>query len=232
MKLTFPLLAILAVILTGACGTKATATPVQDAGAIQTQAMQVAATQFFMQQTQTAVVNAPTVQPTATIPPIISSPTFIVSGTPGTVAFTPFSTTPLSTTPFATIIPTLPAGGSGTTANGCNDSQFVSETIPDKTAMSPGKEFTKVWEMLNTGTCSWETGYVFTFLPDVSTAGFIGHDVAYKASDTPTLPQHSQSFVLKLKAPDTAGEYFGYWKMKDASGNFFGARVYVDIVVQ
>lgn len=232
MKLTFPLLAIFTVILAGACGPKATATPTQDAGAIQTQAMQVVATQFFMQQTQTAVANESTVQPTATVPPLLVSPTFIVSGTPGSVAFTPFSTTPLSTTPFATIIPTLPASGSGTTANGCNDSQFVSETIPDKTTMSPGKEFTKVWEMLNTGTCSWETGYVFAFLPDVSTAGFIGHDVVYKASDATTSPQHSQSFVLKLKAPDKAGEYFGYWKMKDASGNFFGARVYVDIIVQ
>lgn len=219
-------------MLAGACGTKATATPTQELGAIQTQAMQAVATQFFTQQTQTAAAVSPTIQATSTLEPIITPPTFAPLGTPGAVGITPFSTTPLNATPFATIIPTLPAGGSGSTANGCNDSQFVSETIPDKTTMSPGKDFTKVWQMLNNGTCSWGAGYVFAFLPDVSTPGFTGRDVVYKASDAATEPQHTQSFVLKLKAPDKAGEYFGYWKMKDASGNFFGARVYVDIIVQ
>ncbi len=228
MRFKLPVMAILIAALAGACSSATPAEPTQDVNAVYTQAAELIATQFAMQQTQTAMAVQPTAQPTATLPAVLTPPTFTVIGTPGTGS----APTPFGSTPIATVIPTLPSGGSGSTANGCNDSQFVSETIPDKTVIAAGKDFTKVWEILNTGTCTWEKGYVFAFLPDDSTPGLQGYDIVFKEGDTTILPQHSQSFILKLKAPDAAGEYLGYWKMKDASGNFFGARVYVDIVVE
>jgi hypothetical protein len=235
VKLVLPVFTILTMILTGACGTNENASPTPDLNAVYTQAAELVATQFAMQQTQTAMAVTPTVQATTTLPPAQGTTTFSAIGTPFGV--TPGFTTPGFTTPGFTpiasvVVPTNPPAGGGSTANGCNDSQFVSETIPDKSVFSPGEEFTKVWEMLNTGTCAWETGYVFAFMPADSTTGFSGYDIVYKASDAATQPQYGQSFNLKLKAPDTPGEYFGYWKMKDASGNFFGARVYVNIIVE
>jgi hypothetical protein len=194
---------------------------------VYTQAAQLVATQISMQQTQTAMAVPPPVQNTPTLAPIFNTPTLqVLGGTPGS-ALTPFGVTP-----FATLNATLPPSGSGSTANGCNDSKLADETIPDKSVLTAGKEFTKVWEMTNTGTCSWEAGYVFTFLPNDSAPEIKGYDIVIKANDAVTLPDGSQSFVLKLTAPSEPGEYFGYWKMKDKDGNFFGERVYLDIIVE
>jgi hypothetical protein len=219
MKHKIWITAVFTIFIAVACAPSTPAAPIQDANAVYTQAALLVATQFSMLQTQTAMAIPPTAQTTPTLP--IIPPTIPVFGTPGSAL-----------TPFATIISTQPSTGTGSTANGCNDSQFVDETIPDKTVMKPGEKFTKVWEILNTGTCTWGEGYTFTFLPDVSTSGLSGYDIVYKAADAVTDPKHSQSFVLKLTAPTTAGEYKGYWKMKDKAGNFFGARVYVYIIVK
>ena len=226
VKIILPILTILITILTGACGSNETATPAQDLNAVFTQAAQLVATQFAMQQTQTAMAASPTVQATTTLPPLLTTPTLSAIGTPGS-AVTPFGFTPV-----ASAIPTIPPAGSGSTANGCNDAKLVDETIKDKTTMSPGKEFTKVWQMMNTGTCTWGEGYVFTFLPDVSSSDLTGKDVLIKETDATTSPNNTQSFVIKLIAPTTLGEHISYWRMKDPQGNFFGDRVFVDIIVQ
>jgi hypothetical protein len=47
-----------------------------------------------------------------------------------------------------------------------------------------------------------------------------------------TEPQHSQTFVVKLTAPKTPGEYKGYWKLRDDAGNYFGPLVSVWIIVK
>jgi hypothetical protein len=33
-----------------------------------------------------------------------------------------------------------------------------------------GREFTKAWEIKNTGTCAWDEGYVFAFQPSLSSS--------------------------------------------------------------
>jgi hypothetical protein len=224
MKLKTFVTVILIAIVAGACSPSTPATPTQDVNAVYTQAALLVATQFSMLQTQTAMAVPPTAQATPTLPAIIS--TLPVFGTPGTPIV------PFGFTPIATVIATLPSGGTGSTANGCNDSQFISETIPDKTVMKPAEKFEKVWQMMNSGTCAWNEGYTWAFIPNDSTAGFIGYDIVYKTGDAATEPKHSQSFVLKFTAPTTPGEYKGYWKMKDKAGNFFGTRVYVWIIVK
>lgn len=224
MNLKTLIAVILIAIVAAGCAPSTPAAPTQDVNAVYTQAALLVATQFSMLQTQTAMAIPPTAQATPTLPAIVS--TLPVFGTPGS----PIA--PIGFTPIATVIATLPSGGSGSTANGCNDSQFVDETIPDKTVMKSGEKFDKVWQLMNTGTCAWNEGYIFAFIPNDSTAGFSGYDIVYKSGDAATEPKHSQSFILKLTAPTTAGEYKGYWKMKDKVGNFFGTRVYVWIIVK
>jgi hypothetical protein len=219
-------ISLFTVILVGACGSNENATPTQDVNAVFTQAAQLVSTQFAMQQTQTAMAVPPTVQATNTLPPLLVTGTLPAFGTPGS-AVTPFGFTPI-----ASAVATIPPGGSGSTANGCNDAKLVGETVKDKTTMSPEADFTKVWQMQNTGTCTWGEGYVFTFLPDDSSADLIGYDVRIKSTDATTAPKNTQSFILKLKAPTTLGEHISYWRMKDPQGNFFGDRVFVDIIVQ
>ena len=134
-------------------------------------------------------------------------------------------------TPLATsIAPT--SGGVGSTASGCNDALFIGETLPDKSVIKPGKDFSKAWQLQNSGTCNWDEGYVFTFRPELSSSEIKGYDVAINNSDEVTKPNHSQTFVVKLTAPSAAGEYKGYWQLKTDSGSFFGPIVFLDIVVK
>lgn len=229
-----------AALMLTACNMGATPAPTVDINAINTAALNTAAAQISVGQTQTALV-APSATQTNTSAPLATVvlpgngtvlptvagglPTVSFNTTPGT------GTTPLAGfTPLATIPPT--SAGIGNTASGCNDGLYVSETLPDKSVIGAGKDFAKAWEIKNTGTCAWEIGYVFAFQADLSNAEIEGYDIVIKASDEVTKPGHSQSFIIKLTAPTTPGEYKGYWKLKDKNGTPFGPLVWFDIVVK
>jgi len=231
---------LLAVILSS-CNLGATAVPTEDPGVIQTQAFSIVITQAALQQTQTALAIPPTPLPTNTPLPIatlgnISTlviPTFAPAG--GTNTPAAFNTQQPGLTPLSSVVPTLGVVVTFTTKNGCNDGSFLGETAPfDKDVVVKGKNYDKSWTILNTGTCTWDEGYSFTYLPDLSSPELKGYSIALKknAPEEYTAPNHSQSFIVKLVAPSTAGEYKGYWKMKDDAGNFFGPLVSVWITVK
>ena len=236
----FTLLA--ATLLLTACNLGATPAPTVDVNAINTAAVATAMGQLSAQFTQTAL-SAPSTLPTNTpgsLPTLgLATTTGAAPTTSGALPTVSFNSTPVPAgtsipgfTPLASPFPTNASSGQVSTASGCNDAAFVGETVPDKTQFSAGNDFSKAWQLQNTGTCTWDTGYVFTFLADVSSTGITGYDIAIKDSDDPTKPGHSQTFIVKLTAPTTAGEYFGYWRMKAKDGNFFGPRVYLDIIVK
>jgi hypothetical protein len=237
-----PILLTLTLALAG-CNVGATAAPTIDANAINTAALATAMAQVSAQQTMTALV-APTNTPPPTTGPVSLATVGLAtaagaSPTAGGLPTVSFNTTPnANTTPLvgftqlATSIAPTSAGGIGTTAAGCNDGAFVGETLPDKSEIKAGKDFTKAWEIKNTGTCTWDEGYVFAFQPDLSSTAIEGYDIAINNSDEVTKPGHSQSFIIKLTAPSTAGEYKGYWKLKDDKGTYFGPLVFFDIIVK
>ena len=237
------LLILLAVTLTlAACNVGATPAPTTDVNAINTAALATAMAQISAQQTQTALA-APSVAPLPTDTPLsltaFALPTSAVASPTGNAGVLPtvsFNTTP-NTTPlagFTQLATSLPPTSSGqaSTASGCNDGALVGETLPDKSEVTAGKEFVKAWEMKNTGTCDWDEGFVFAFQPDLSSSGIEGYDIVLKTSDRVIKPNKSESFVIKLTAPTTAGEYKGYWKMKDDAGNYFGSLVFFDVIVK
>lgn len=230
---------ILAVILTS-CTLGATPAPTEDVGAIQTQAYSVVLTQVAMQQTQTALAVPPTPSPlpTNTLSPLPSPtlgtpPTFAPAGGVGTPFA--FNTQQPGLTPLASPISTLGVVSTITTKNGCNDGTFYGETAPyDKDKVVANKEFSKGWTIFNSGTCTWDEGYSFTFMPELSSPELEGYSIVLKknAPEDYTKPQHTQTFIVKLTSPKVAGEYKGFWKLKDDSGNFFGPLVSVWIVVK
>ena len=230
------ILLVCALALT-ACNLGSTPAPTVDVNAINTAAVETAMGQLSAQFTQTALAGpSATAIPTNTAVnlstaalPTAGTPLATTSGVLPTVSFN--STLLPGFTPLASPLPPT-SSGSVSTASGCNDAAFTGENLPDKSEVTAGKEFTKSWELLNTGTCTWEIGYVFSFLAAESTTGIEGYDITIKADDETTDPGHSQSFVVKIIAPDKAGEYFGYWKLKDKDGKFFGPRVYLDVIVK
>jgi len=232
-QVIFSLLAS-AVVLT-ACNLGSTPAPTVDVNAINTAAVETAMGQLSAQFTQTALVApSATSMPTSTVSNLTTA---VLPGTPlattsGALPTVSFNNTPIAGfTPLASpLAPT--SSGSASTASGCNDAAFTGENLPDKSEIDAGEEFIKSWELLNTGTCTWEIGYTFAFLPAESTAGIDGYDIVIRADDETTDPGHSQSFVVKIIAPDDPGEYFGYWKLKDQDGRFFGPRVYLDVIVK
>jgi hypothetical protein len=240
------LILISATLTLAACNVGATAAPTIDANAINTAALDTAMAQISAQQTMTALAapsatslpaNTPDPLTTVGLPTVAGALPTSAGGALPTVSF---NTTPgANTTPLAGFTnvagsPIAPTAGGviGDTKSGCNDGAFVGETLPDKSVVGAGKSFTKAWQIMNTGTCAWDEGYVFAFQPDLSSPGIAGYDIAIDNEDEITKPNHSQSFVVKLTAPTTPGEYKGYWKLKTDDGTAFGPLVYFDIVVQ
>jgi len=239
------LLILLTTTLTlAACNVGATPAPTIDVNAINTAALGTAMAQISAQQTMTALAapsatSLPTSMPvslaTVALPTTAGAlPATNAGGALPPVSFnTTSNTTPLAGFTSVAGSPIAPtSGGIGNTAAGCNDGAFVGETLPDKSVVSAGKNFTKAWEIRNTGTCAWDEAYVFAFQPDLSSSGIEGYDIRINDSDEVTKPKHTQSFIVKLTAPTTPGEYKGYWKLKTDDGTYFGPLVYFDIVVK
>ena len=111
-------------------------------------------------------------------------------------------------------------------SGGCNNAAYVSDvTIPDGTDVAPSSTFTKTWELLNTGTCTWSKKYAVFFVTGDSMDGSVTRIKQTVAAG------ESADVSVELTAPDEAGTYTGYWMMEDNDGVSFGEQVYVEITV-
>ncbi len=133
------------------------------------------------------------------------------------------SSTTLATSITPSRTATRPAAAPGPL---CDDSAYVSDvTIPDGTKIDPGDSFTKTWSIRNTGACSWTTAYSIDFVQGNAMDGVR----TYLSASVD--PGGTVEISVGLAAPTTPGKYTGYWRLKNADGNFFGELVYVQIVV-
>jgi hypothetical protein len=207
-----------------ACNLGKAPEPTPDVNALYTLAAQTLIVQSGLGETQTAAASSPTLSPTplASFTPL---PTFGVAS-----GLTPFATLTLGT-PIAGLTP-LPTQSSGGVvpgmAVGCNNAVLIGEKPADGTVMSSQKEFQKSWSLQNTGTCPWDENYSFAFK---SGEQMSGEDIKIVSEEQFTEPGHSQAFIVHLAAPKAKGEYKGYWQMKSDTGEWFGALVWVDIIV-
>ncbi|HEY2982382.1 MAG TPA: NBR1-Ig-like domain-containing protein [Anaerolineales bacterium] len=141
---------------------------------------------------------------------------------------TPTTPTITSTAPptGTSIIPPTTAVVISPTSN-CDVSQFITDvTIPDGTILTPGQAFTKTWRIKNVGTCSWTPSYAVVFSSGNAMGG-----PATQALTGNVNPGQTVDISVNLTAPGTAGDYTGYWKLRNASGVLF-AQFYVQIKVQ
>ena len=150
---------------------------------------------------QAVLASQPTAVLPTEIPPTAVPPTVVISVTPTL----PPTVTP---TPTQTPIPTL-----------CDAAQFVADvTIADDSSVTINTEFTKIWRLRNTGTCSWTSGYQLVF----------DHGDRMSAPDAVMLtsgtvpPGSTVDVSVALKAPGTAGTYQGFFKLRNPSGVLFG----------
>ena len=223
-----------AALLLASCSAGATPAPTTDVNAINTTIVGTTIAQLSIQFTQTALA-APTSTPAPT-ETIVSLPTLALptsAETSPTAVILPtlsFSNTPVpGFTPLSTL--TGPTVAVPVLGYDCNKAKFVGETLPDGSVVAAGTSFTKAWQIQNIGSCTWSEGYVFTFLPDKSSGKIKGYNIGINNPDEFTKPNHSQSFIVKLTAPNSPGNYKGFWQMKSSDGTFFGPLLSFDIVV-
>jgi hypothetical protein len=99
----------------------------------------------------------------------------------------------------------------------CYWAQFVADvTVPDGTNYAPGSVFKKTWRLKNIGTCAWS---------DVSLIFESGQQMGAPASaalPATVNPGQTVDISVDLTAPSSAGNYFGFFKLKSASGGVFG----------
>ncbi|UCD43285.1 MAG: hypothetical protein JSV69_06755 [Chloroflexota bacterium] len=124
-----------------------------------------------------------------------------------------------------------PGGNTNPTATpatgGVDYAEFSADvTIPDGTDFDPGADFTKVWQLRNSGTNTWTTEYSLTF--------FTGEQMS--ASEKVQLsgnvpPGETIDVAVDMVAPQAVGTYTGFWKMQDPAGEFFEYAVFVQIDV-
>jgi hypothetical protein len=142
---------------------------------------------------------------------------------------TPMETATLFPTNTPTLALMLPTSTLYTTtlgATGCDGAAYISDvTIPDNTVVEAGQAFVKTWMIQNTGSCTWDANYVLTFVSGDEMNGTnttIGNSVA---------SGQKLELSVTLAAPTLAGQYKGYWRLANDSGNLFGEAVYVLIDV-
>lgn len=90
-------------------------------------------------------------------------------------------------------------------------------SIDDDTDMMPGEKFTKIWRVVNVGTCTW--------MPDYDIVFFSGEQMLAPASISliaSVPPNQSVDFSVDMVAPSQPGKYQGNWKIRNTDGLLFG----------
>jgi polar amino acid transport system substrate-binding protein len=92
--------------------------------------------------------------------------------------------------------------------------------------VAPGQKFTKVWKVLNSGTCTWDSSYQLVF---VSGNRMGGQPTPVQGT---VAPGQSYDIAVDMTAPLYAGDYSAIWNMENTDGIAFGQRlrVYVKVV--
>ena len=110
------------------------------------------------------------------------------------------------------------AGASTVQAETCDWAQFIADvTVPDGTTYAPGTTFRKTWRLRNIGNCTWTPSYALVF----DSGERMGAPTALNFPAN-VAPGQTVDLSLYMTAPSSAGHYFGYWKLRNATGTAFG----------
>lgn len=105
-----------------------------------------------------------------------------------------------------------------TPAGVCDQFTFLSDvTVPDGTTLDPGESFDKIWQVQNTGTCTWTPDYQIIFFSGEKMEGADATPIGMTVE-----PGQTADLVVHLRAPSNGNTYRGYWLLRTPSGQMFG----------
>ena len=171
-----------------------------------------------------AACNYPGLQPTpdafgtAAAQTVAARLTEAAIGQPATDVPPPATLTPVPPTEAATATPVSPTV-TPDDEEPCDQALFITDvTVPDGTVYSPGATFTKTWRLRNTGTCTWTSGYALIF----HNGDVMGGPASTPITSGTVGPGQTVDVSVNLTAPASAGEYQGFWRLRNSSGVSFG----------
>lgn len=114
-----------------------------------------------------------------------------------------------------------------------NDSAFVRDiTIPDGTQVVPLIPFTKSWELLNDGTCTWYSDYRLQLIGNTPNWDMVRWSQLAPIAPY-TEPNQSAAIALTLALSTTTTTPVAHqaqYQLANAEGALFGTRPYVEVV--
>ncbi len=133
-------------------------------------------------------------------------------------------TTPPATPPGAALTPgRTPSGAppNAPPANLADKAEYVADvTVPDGTTFAPGEAFEKTWRIRNSGSTTWNTAYQLVFID----GNLLGAEQSISLPQD-TAPGQEVDITVKMTAPETAGNFVSYWKLRNPAGQAFGLGV-------
>ncbi len=142
------------------------------------------------------------------IPAITLLPTSTKSTTP-TLTSTPTAKPTFTSTPNYTPTPT---------PRPCNAAAFVKDvTIPDGASFAPNADFVKIWRLENVGTCNWTDDYDLIHVDGNRMDGPSAISVPKTVR-----PGETVDLAVRLSAPQTSGDFQGFWMLRAPNGELFG----------
>lgn len=106
---------------------------------------------------------------------------------------------------------------------------FVDDvTVPDGQVFPPGAEFVKCWRLINDSGCDWpeSTELVFIAGDPLSTSASTDNGATISVGKI-SPGELTDVWTWELKAPEVAGRYVGYWRLR-ANGELFGNSLWVE----
>ena len=190
----------------------------EDTGALYTQAAETVVARLTLDAGQTAIAKLTEIASGEDSTPPTASPTMPVESPPPATA-TPTATPPPTPTDTPTPVPTnTPTPTITPTPIPCDWASFVRDVqISDGNTIKAGTTFTKIWRLQNIGSCTWTRDYALVFVSGVQM------DAPNRVwLDTQVRPGETVDVAVEMRAPLKAGDYTGYWQLRNANGVNFG----------
>ena len=100
----------------------------------------------------------------------------------------------------------------------CDAAQFMADTtVPDGSIYTSNATFTKTWQLMNIGTCTWSTSYSIVYVSGEKFGATLSVPLPNAVA-----PGESVKVSVPMTAPAASAKYRGNWQLKNASGVLFG----------
>jgi hypothetical protein len=120
----------------------------------------------------------------------------------------------------------------------CQDSaKYISDDGMDSTMYTPNTAFTKTWRLKNTGTCTWDSSYIVSYISGTTMSQQPGYRIVQQGQTI--APDQTVDISVGMISPVDNGNYQSYWGLKKenaqlmpiqggANGNSFYLKIRVN----